>query len=172
MLIAGVKNAYTRSVGKDVAESIAAKLGAPQVIEAAVPGTASSSAQKWRVVMRQARYYKPFSVTLLKTVHDVYPGTDIPKDFRSRVRLDNPATGESREVEIWMNNPLRYQGLTFYQSTMGRDDMKDVGRSGLQVVRNPSWLTPYAGCLIVALGMCWQFLYHLTGFVQKRRLAA
>ena len=70
-----------------------------------------------------------------------------------------------------MNNPLRYQGLTFYQSTMGKDEMKDVGRSGLQVVRNPSWLTPYAGCLLVALGMGWQFLSHLTGFISKRRSA-
>jgi hypothetical protein len=171
LLIAGVKSAYTRSVGKDVAESIGAKLATPQIIDA--------EGQKWRALMRPERYYKPFSVTLLKTTHDVYPGTitatnleGIPKDFRSRVLLENPATGEKREVEIWMNNPLRYQGLTFYQSTMGKDEMKDVGRSGLQVVRNPSWLTPYAGCSLVALGMCWQFLAHLTGFISKRRATA
>lgn len=164
MMLEGVKNAYTRTVGKDVAQNIADKLAAPQEIEA--------GGQKWRLALRPERYYKNFSVTLLKTTHDKYPGTDIPKDFRSRVRLENKAAGESREVDIWMNNPLRYQGLTFYQSTMGKDEMKDVGRSGLQVVRNPGWLTPYAGCLIVGLGMCWQFLYHLTGFISKRRTVA
>ncbi len=164
MMIEGVKNAYTRTVGKEVAQSIADKLATPQEIEA--------GGLKWRVALRPERYYKDFSVTLLKTTHDKYPGTEIPKDFRSRVRLENKSAGESREVEIWMNNPLRYQGLTFYQSTMGKDEMRDVGRSGLQVVRNPGWLTPYAGCLIVGLGMCWQFLYHLTGFISKRRTTA
>lgn len=161
-LVAGVKNAYTRSVGKDVAESIISKLTAPQELEV--------NGQKWHFAMRPERYYKDFSLTLLKTTHDTYPGTDIPKDFRSRVLLKSPGTGESREVDIYMNAPLRFGGLTFYQSTMGKDEVRqDVGRSGLQVVRNPGWLTPYAGCLIVSIGMVWQFMYHLTGFVRKRR---
>lgn len=166
-LIEGVKRSYMKSVGQDIAQSIADKLAVPQEIEA--------GGQKWRALMRPERYYKEFQVTLLHTTHDVYPGTitamnpeGIPKDFRSRLQIDNPATGEKREVEIWMNNPLRYEGLTFYQSTMAAGE----GRSGLQVVRNPSWLTPYAGCLIVAVGMCWQFLYHLTGFIKKRRPVA
>jgi hypothetical protein len=38
-------------------------------------------------------------------------------------------------------------------------------------VRNPSWLTPYAGCGIVALGMIVQFMIHLVGFVSKRKTA-
>ncbi|MEI9960252.1 MAG: cytochrome c biogenesis protein ResB [Limisphaerales bacterium] len=59
------------------------------------------------------RIYHPFSLTLLQATHSVYPGTDIPKDFRSRVRLQNPQTGEDREAEIYMNSPLRYAGLTF-----------------------------------------------------------
>jgi hypothetical protein len=84
------------------------------------------------------------------------------------VKIENPVTGERREAEIYMNNPLRYQGLTFYQSTMSAGE----GRSGLQVVRNPSWLTPYFGCLIVGLGMLVQFGYHLIGFITKRRTAA
>ncbi len=165
-LVEGVKRSYQQSVGADIAQGIADKLAVPQ--EAEVGG------QKWRMLLRPERYYKGFQMTLLHTTHDVYPGTatpsnpeGIPKDFRSRVQLTNPQTGEQREVEIWMNNPLRYQGLTFYQSTMSAGE----GRSGLQVVRNPGWLTPYAGCLIVSLGMCWQFLYHLTGFIKKRRTA-
>jgi hypothetical protein len=42
------------------------------------------------------------------------------------------------------------------------------GTSVLQVVKNPSWLTPYAGCVIVAAGLLWQFLYHLSKFLKKR----
>jgi hypothetical protein len=85
------------------------------------------------------------------------------------VWLENPTTGEKRETEIYMNQPLRYGGLTFYQSQMGEDQRnRSVKTSGLQVVENPSWLTPYAGCLVVGLGMLWQFLWHLSKFFAKR----
>ena len=42
--------------------------------------------------MRFQRRYLPFSLTLIKFSHDIYPGTDIPKNFSSRVRLP-PRTG-------------------------------------------------------------------------------
>jgi len=135
--------------------------------------------QNWRVALRTQRVYHPFNVKLLQATHEVYSGTvnasnpmGIPKNFKSRVRIENAATLENREVDIYMNNPLRYSGLTFYQYQMTKDDMSaETGSSVLQVVRNPSWLTPYLGCLIVGLGMIWQFMYHLVGFVAKRRTA-
>lgn len=123
----------------------------------------------WTLSMRPERYYLPFTMKLVKATHDVYPGTDIPKDYRSRVRLNNPGKHEDREVEIYMNQPLRYEGLTFYQSQMGQDQRNEkIKTSGLQVVSNPSWLTPYAACLVVGLGMLWQFLWHLSKFFSKR----
>ena len=94
------------------------------------------------------RFYKPFSLHLVEFKHDRYPGTDIPKNFSSRVRLQRPDTGEDREVLIYMNNPLRYAGETFYQASFDRDDQGTI----LQVVRNPSWLTPYFSCVLVAPG--------------------
>ncbi len=139
--------------------------------------------QKYRVSFRSKRYYfgkdlgdEAFKMALIKTTHETYPGTitadnpqGIPKNFQSRVRLENVAAAESREADIFMNNPLRYQGLTFYQYQMGRDEMDTArGTSTLQVVRNPSWLAPYIGCIIVGVGMTWQFMYHLVGFVRKR----
>ena len=115
----------------------------------------------------------PFSLTLLKASHTVYPGTDIPKDFRSRVRIDNPAANEHREVEISMNHPLRYGGYTYYQYQMDAGQVaQQAGRtpsSVLQVVRNPGWLTPYVGCGMVGVGLLIQFFYHLVGFVSKRK---
>jgi hypothetical protein len=126
----------------------------------------------WRMALRFERHYYPFSVTLLKTTHEVYRGTDIPKNFQSRVRLENSAKHESREVDIYMNNPLRYEGLTFYQYQMGRDEVNQrIGTSVLQVVRNPGWLTPYVGCGLVGGGLVIQFLMHLVGFIRKRRNA-
>ena len=128
--------------------------------------------KSWRMLLRFERHYHPFSVTLLKATHEVYRGTDIPKNFQSRVRIENPGKHESREVDIYMNNPLRYEGLTFYQYQMGRDETdNNRGNSVLQVVRNPSWLTPYLGCAMVGGGLLIQFLMHLVGFIKKRRTA-
>jgi hypothetical protein len=116
--------------------------------------------------LRQERYYMPFSLHLIEFRHDKYPGTDIPKNFSSRVRLQNLENGEDREVRIFMNNPLRYAGETFYQASFDPDDHGSV----LQVVRNPSWLTPYLACVLVATGLVIQFLSHLIPFL-KRRMA-
>lgn len=118
----------------------------------------------YQVALRPARYYKPFYLELIKFSHDKYLGTDIPKNFSSRVRLHRPETGEDREVLIYMNNPLRYWGETYYQASF---DPNDPHVTILQVVRNPSWLTPYFSCALVGLGLVVQFLSHLISFARK-----
>ncbi len=163
-LVESVRNSYA-PMGMAMAQKIATQLVAPQTIEA--------DGKKFTFMLRPARVRYPFSLTLLKASHTVYPGTDIPKDFRSRVLLNNPQSGEKREVEISMNHPLRYGGYTYYQYQMDAGQSAQMaGRvptSVLQVVRNPSWLTPYIGCGMVGLGLIIQFMYHLTGFVSKRK---
>jgi hypothetical protein len=156
---------YQQQMGAQLAAKIIARLTEPQTIFA--------DGKKFTFALRPERIYHPFSLTLLKATHTIYTGTDIPKDFRSRVRLQNPRTGENREVEIYMNRPLRYAGLTFYQYQMSAGEL--VERAGetpssvLQVVRNPSWLTPYVGCALVAIGLVTQFMFHLVGFISKRK---
>ena len=130
------------------------------------PQEFSYNHRTYEMLLRPERFYLPFSLSLLEFHHDRYPGTDIPKNFSSRVRLQNLANGENREVLIYMNNPLRYQGETFYQASYDPDD----GGSILQVVHNPGWLTPYFACVMVAVGLTWQFLSHLIPFL-KRRMA-
>lgn len=120
----------------------------------------------YEMSLRPRRYYKPFSIQLLEFKHERYPGTEIPKNFQSRVLLNHPAKSERREVDIYMNNPLRYWGETYYQASYDPDDRGSV----LQVVRNPGWLTPYFACVLVAVGLIVQFMTHLIPFL-KRRLA-
>ncbi len=124
--------------------------------------------RSYTIGMRFARAYKPFSLTLLKFSHDRYSGTEIPKNFSSSIRLTTPDGRDDREVLIYMNNPLRYSGLTFYQASFepGNDKV-----TILQVVRNPSWLVPYIACSVMTLGLLWQFGIHLFGFIAKRRNA-
>jgi cytochrome c biogenesis protein ResB len=139
------------------------------------PQGISAGGKVFTFALRPERNYLPFSMTLLKATHTTYPGTDIPKDFRSRVQLKNSQTGENREVVIYMNAPLRYAGLTFYQYQMTAGQLVEnaglTPSSVLQVVRNPGWLTPYIGCALVAAGLVTQFLFHLVGFITKRKMS-
>jgi hypothetical protein len=162
-LIEEVRSSYA-GMSKDIADTIARDLSQPQSVQVA--------GKKYTFVVRPERTYRAASLTLLKFTHSVYPGTvsadnpeGVPKDFRSRVRIDNPRTGEHREVEIFMNTPLRYEGETFYQASF---DKADPRVSILQVVHNPGWLTPYIGCALVALGLLVQFMSHLIKFISKR----
>jgi hypothetical protein len=118
----------------------------------------------WQIALRPVRYYKPYNVTLLAFNHDLYLGTDVPKNFSSKIHLNDPSTGEDRDILIYMNNPLRYRGETFYQASFEAGDRGTI----LQVVRNPASITPYVACSLVALGLITQFLMHLIGFARKR----
>jgi hypothetical protein len=71
---------------------------------------------------------------------------------------------DDREVLIFMNNPLRYGGLTFYQAGFDNNDRTTI----LQVVRNPGWLLPYIACVMMGLGLCIQFGFGLRGFISRR----
>jgi ResB-like family protein len=132
----------------------------------------TAGGKSYEVALRFIRYYYPFSLTLLKATHEQYRGTLIPKNFASRVRVQNPQRNEARETDIYMNNPLRYSGLTFYQYQMAAGEMAEQAgvtpSSTFQVVRNPSWLTPYLSCVLIALGLLLQFGSHLVGFLRRR----
>jgi hypothetical protein len=130
------------------------------------PQTFTFQGRTYQIALRPVRYYKPYSVTLLAFNHDIYPGTDIPKNFSSRIHLNDPKTGEDRDILIYMNNPLRYRGETFFQASFEPGDRGTI----LQVVRNPASLAPYIACLLVAIGLLVQFLAHLLAFARKRRL--
>ncbi|HKI33048.1 MAG TPA: cytochrome c biogenesis protein ResB [Gemmataceae bacterium] len=122
--------------------------------------------KRYDVSLRFKRTYKPYSVYLYKFEHDKYPGTTIPKNYASTVRVDDPQGKDPRDnVQISMNAPLRYRGETFYQS-----GFLEAGRRGtvLQVVRNPGWQLPYWACGMVAAGMLMHFGVGLYGFLQRR----
>jgi hypothetical protein len=119
----------------------------------------------WRLVLRPRRYYLPFSVTLKEFKHEIYPGTDIPRNFSSLVRLQDSARAEDRDALIYMNHPLRYGGKTFYQASFGQNDQLSV----LQVVRNPGWLIPYLSCALVALGLLLHFGVKLSASLRNVR---
>lgn len=123
----------------------------------------------FQIVLRYQRHYLPFTLSLIDFTHEKYPGTEIPKNFSSKVTLVDPVENEDREALIYMNHPLRHGGLTFYQASFGPNSAGQADRASmLQVVRNPSWLIPYIACILVTLGMMWQFGWGLWKFSQRR----
>jgi hypothetical protein len=131
-------------------------LGAPQ--------TFTHEGRTYQLQMRHRRQYLPYTVTLKKFSHDKYAGTEIPKNFSSLVHLSNPTTREERDVLIYMNQPLRYDGMAFYQASFGKGDTLSV----LQVVENPGWLLPYISCVLVAVGLIVHFGISLRRSMKKR----
>jgi ResB-like family len=122
--------------------------------------------EEWRVAFRLQRTYLPYTVHAVKVERVNWPDTEKPKEFKSVVRLENPTTQETREVLIEMNEPLRYQGRTFYQSQM--DTTRGGNITGFQVVKNPGAHVPYVACTLIAVGMAFHFLLKLVTFLKGR----
>jgi hypothetical protein len=162
----GVNDRDLVTAAVEIIPTKSASLGTWLVSDAlGAPQTFSCDGRTWQLDMRPARYYKPYSVTLQKFTHERYAGTEIPKNFASKVTLIDPERSVNRNVLVYMNHPLRYRGETYYQAGFEKDDRTSI----LQVVRNPSFIAPYIACIVVAAGLLVQFGYHLVGFSRRRR---
>ncbi len=145
-------------------ETLQQELGSLLGVSLSAPQKFTCAGHSYEIALRPLRYYKPYTIKLLEFKHDLYDGTDVPKNFSSRIHLTDPATGDDRDVLIHMNSPLRYRGETFYQASWIPGDKGTI----LQVVANPAAPAPYIACSLVALGLLVQFLTHLIGFARRQ----
>ena len=117
-------------------------------------------------VFRKKRSYLPFELKLKDFKKKLHPGTDIPKSFSSNILLIDKEI--SRPVLIKMNEPLRYKGYTFYQSSF--NEGPDVDTTILAVVKNHGRLFPYISSLTISLGLLiHMFLKFPIIFSRRRR---
>jgi cytochrome c biogenesis protein len=72
----------------------------------------------------------PFTLTLKKFIVDYY-STGMPSRFASEVEVRDPDTGKTFDQTIEVNEPLRYKGVTVYQSSF------DDGGSTVQLLGYP-----------------------------------
>lgn len=125
--------------------------------------------KEYQLALRYKHTKRPYTMHLTDFKHDVFPGTNTPKDFHSYISLHDPETGVDRDVEIFMNAPLYYRGETFYQQSWTTDKMTGKANGTvLQVVHNPGWLMPYLACLLVGVGLLLHFGNTLYKFVDRR----
>jgi ABC-type transport system involved in cytochrome c biogenesis permease subunit len=153
--------AYVELVAKKSGRSLGTYLMSQEFADQPVEADGHS----YDVALRYKRIYHPFAVTLKDFRFDRYAGTDTAKNYSSLVVIKDPEFHIEREVPIWMNNPLRYAGITFYQSSF---DKRTEKSTVLQVVKNPSWMTPYVGCMLVGIGMLAHFGLMLFRYLQRR----
>jgi len=126
--------------------------------------TVTSGGREWRMQLRFRREYKPYAVTLDDVRRIDYSASDTPRDYSSYVTFSDPASGEEQKGRIWMNNPVRYRGETFYQSQYSEVDLgggRKGEQTGLQVVENAGWLVPYVACVLAFWGMLAHFGRHV-----------
>ncbi len=122
----------------------------------------------YEVALRPKRYYKPYSIELIDVRKDDYLGTKTARNYSSDVRVTDAKLGVDNKVHIWMNNPMRFAGETFFQSNYMLDDETGKEKTTLQVVTNSGWMIPYVACMIVAVGLAWHFGITLIRFLRRR----
>ncbi|MCA9183447.1 MAG: cytochrome c biogenesis protein ResB, partial [Planctomycetales bacterium] len=124
----------------------------------------SVDGKNYNVYLRYRRNYKPYAVTLKNVVAETYKGVPTPRDYASYITLAKEGQ-EPVDSKIWMNNPMRYAGETFYQQSYSRDRFGEW--TTLQVVANVGWMVPYVACMIVATGMMGHFGGTLSRFLNR-----
>ncbi len=125
--------------------------------------------KKYDIALRFKRTYKPYSMRLDDVRFDKYLGTQTARNYSSDLHLVDSSRGVDRDVKIWMNNPLRFAGETFYQQRYFFDPTSQRESTVLQVVTNTGWMIPYVACMIVGIGMLAQFSITLGRFLRRRR---
>jgi hypothetical protein len=102
----------------------------------------------------------PFSVQLIDFEKEAYSGTQMAKEYQSRVRVREE--NSLWETVISMNEPLRYKGYSFYQSSYIQTPEGPI--SVLAVVKNSGRSFPYIASIAICIGL----ILHL---LLRRRFA-
>ncbi|WP_411825310.1 cytochrome c biogenesis protein ResB [Luteolibacter sp. AS25] len=135
------------------------------------PFTVRDGDRLFTVDMRKRLWVMPFTVALDTFTADFHPGTSRPAKFVSDIRrVEN---GQESAVTIQMNEPMRYEGFTFFQASYGPPGAGpgDQMYSVFEVVKNPADKWPEYSLYVVAFGMLVTFLTKLGDHVvaQSRR---
>jgi ABC-type transport system involved in cytochrome c biogenesis permease subunit len=165
---ANMSAAYVSFLRKDSSEDLGTHLVGLSFSEEGLTEEVEAGGKTYDVSLRHARTYKPYALKLIDVQKEDYPGTDIPRHYASLVRLTDDSRHVDRTIKIWMNNPLRFAGETFYQSGYYRDPQSGAEGTTLAVVSNTGWMIPYVACMLVATGLVTHFMVVLGRFLKRR----
>ncbi len=125
----------------------------------------------YQLSLRFERDYKDYQLRLHDVVKEDYAGTDVPRHYASDLNILDAKRNIDQDVKVWMNNPVRYAGETFYQSGYRKIPAgpagKEVEISTIQVVENTGWMIPYVSCMLVMIGLLAHFSGTLSRFLKR-----
>ncbi len=96
----------------------------------------------------------PFELALTQFKMDKDPGTNNPASYESFVKLFSD--GVMTNHHVFMNNPLKHRGFTFYQASYTQDNAGNYS-STLSVNVDQGRTLKYLGSLMLVLGAAWHF---------------
>lgn len=135
------------------------------------PMNVTSAETVWRLRLQRRAWPLPFKIRLNKFTRELHPGTNIPSVFRSDLtRIEGTS---EQDVQILMNEPLRYRGYALYQASWGPANAGPHDRlfSTLAVVRNPADKIPlYASC-VICFGLFVHFTMKLFAYLKAQHKA-
>ena len=131
------------------------------------PATITVEGRPYLLRLRKKLWPLPFRVQLDEFRVERDPGTRRAGAYESDITrlLDS----EQEEVLIQMNEPMRREGWTFFQSSWGPQDVENPEEyySVFEVVRNPADHWPLYSLLIAMAGLLGHFVYKLKSFLTK-----
>src|SRR5690606_22579206 len=104
-----------------------------------------------------------FNMTLDKFIMDKYEGTNMAKGYKSIVHV--PDIGER---EISMNEPLKHNGYTFYQSSFEENRLGQPIASILSVNYDPGRWIKYLESLLIVFRSIMLFYFRKFGVKTKQ----
>jgi len=116
-----VTSAYVKLIDKKSHQDIGTYL----VSAGLKPQKVEIDGKNYELALRFKRTYKPYAMKLHDVRFDKYLGTETAKNYSSDLRLVDASRNVDRDVKIWMNNPLRFAGETFYQSSYFLDGNRE-----------------------------------------------
>ena len=103
----------------------------------------------YKLIYSKKQSTLPFQIALKDFKKASHPGTMMASAYSSDITVID---GDIKwQAHIEMNEPLRYKGYTFYQSSF--EQTPDEELSILSVVENKGRLFPYIGTIVIALGL-------------------
>lgn len=96
----------------------------------------------------------PFELALTQFKMDKDPGTNNPASYESFVKLFSD--GAMTNHHVFMNNPLKHRGFTFYQASYSQDNAGNYN-STLSVNVDQGRVLKYLGSLMLVLGAAWHY---------------
>ena len=102
----------------------------------------------------------PYQITLEKFVMNTNPGTKDPASYESYVQLLDGRSSEGlKKHHVFMNNPLKYDDFTFYQSSYFPLEQNQFG-SVFSVNYDPGRFFKYLGCFFIVFGSIWHYILN------------